>query len=370
MKAVKYVPELDGLRALAVWLVMLFHAGAPLMAGGWVGVDVFFVLSGFLITTLLIAEERKYGLVLLGEFWIRRMLRLLPAYYLYLVPITALLLSTVDWEHTYGSWSMSEFLLSLWVYFSNFAPQGGLWEYQYLVRHLWSLAVEQQFYLLLCLLYLLARSISVSLGVCLILFFGLASIVSHFELFPGAAKLSLFGRGTSLIIGCLVAFYTPKLMPTVQGKKLSVLHITSSIGSVALISATLWKSQFSGMDEFGAVTLFSFTLYVALALSVAGFWYGWTSFGSIILKNRVLVSAGKISYGVYVYHMAVWGLTFQILVEYLEPSQSSYVNYGLKLLVYFTITHLLAAVSYRYVELPFLKMKQRSRRNVPVEIRR
>ena len=84
MVAVKYVPELDGIRALAVWIVMLFHAGVPLMEGGWVGVDVFFVLSGFLVTTLLLAEEERHHRVSLGSFWMRRMLRLLPAYYLYL----------------------------------------------------------------------------------------------------------------------------------------------------------------------------------------------------------------------------------------------------------------------------------------------
>lgn len=356
---IKYVPELDGMRAIAVWFVMLFHAGAPLMAGGWVGVDAFFILSGFLITTLLIGEEKKYGRVLLGKFWGRRMLRLLPAYYLYLLPITVFFLSTVSWDHEHGSWDTLGFLLSLWAYFSNFAPQGGLWDHQYLVRHLWSLAVEQQFYLLLCLLYLVARSISVTLGACLIFFFIVASTLSHIEFFPGAEKLSLFGRGSSLIVGCLVAYYTPKLMPALRKNTLSILHITSLCGAITFILATLWRSQFTNMEEFGAVTPFSFVLYTTLAFSVAGFWYNWSNFGSFILQNRVLVSAGKISYGIYVYHMAVWGLTFQILVGYLEPSQSSYINYGLKLLVYFTITHLVAAASYRYVELPFLKLKRR-----------
>lgn len=368
MAAVKYIPELDGIRALAVWIVMLFHAGAPLMGGGWVGVDVFFVLSGFLVTTLLLAEEERHQRVSLGSFWMRRMLRLLPAYYLYLVPITIFFLSTIAFDAAHGDWTVTSFLLSLWAYFSNFAPQGGLWEYQYLVRHLWSLAVEQQFYLLLCLLYLLARRIGVSLATCLFGFLILASIVSHAGILPGAEKLSLFGRGTSLITGCIVAYYSPKLMLVMQGRALSVLHIFGICGALILILATLYRSQFAAMQEFGAVTLFSLSLYMALAIAIAGFWYGWSGFGSVILKNRFLVSAGRISYGVYIYHMAVWGLIFQLLVNYLEPSSSTYVNFGLKLFIYFAITHLVAAASYRYVERPFLRMKQRSESDSPKSI--
>lgn len=359
MVAVKYVPELDGIRALAVWIVMLFHAGVPLMEGGWVGVDVFFVLSGFLVTTLLLAEEERHHRVSLGSFWMRRMLRLLPAYYLYLLPITIFFVSTVSFDGAHGDWTATSFLLSLWAYFSNFAPQGGLWEYQFLVRHLWSLAVEQQFYLLLCLLYLLARRIGVSLATCLLGFLILASIVSHAGILPGVEKLSLFGRGISLIIGCIVAYYSPKLVLVMQSRALTVLHIFGICGALVLILATLYRSQFTAMEEFGRVTLISLSLYTTLAIATAGFWYGWSEFGSAILRNRILVSAGKISYGIYVYHMAVWGLIFQVLVEYLEPSSSIYVNFGLKLIIYFIITHLIAAISYRYVERRFLMMKRR-----------
>ena len=358
MKPLHYVPELDGIRALSVWIVMLFHAGAPLMEGGWVGVDVFFILSGFLITTLMVNEEQKCGSVNVGKFWVRRILRLMPAYFLYLAPLTVFYLTSVSWNHTHGGWSAFTYLMSLWGYFSNFAPQGGLWEFQFLSRHLWSLAVEQQFYLVFCISYVFARYLKINFGVCLLGLLVVGNFLSHFGMLPGAQKLTLFGRGSSLVIGCLVAYYIPIISAQQPKGRLAVVHRMSIVLSVVLVFATLTRSAFFGFDEFGAMTVFSFLLYLTIAVSISGFWYQWSAFTSSLLRYPILVWAGKISYGIYLYHMAVWGLTFLAFGAHLEPSSSTIANYGLKLLVYFSVTHAMAFLSYRYVEQPFLKLKR------------
>lgn len=360
----RYTAELDGIRALAVWLVMLFHAGVPLSGGGWVGVDVFFVLSGFLITTLLMDEHTSLGKVSLSSFWVRRALRLLPAYFAYLIPITFFFFLTYPpADHVHEGWSAPKYLASLWLYVVNFAPLSEIWEHQYLVGHLWSLAVEQQFYLALCLLYLLATGLRISmgmvLGLCLISF----ATLSHMGLAPGSQDLSLFGRGNSLLIGCLVAVYAPRaanfLGTNATAPNLKLLHAVSLISAITLLAATLYRSEFADLNGFGAITPFSSALYLSLGLSIAGYWYGWSRLGTKLLANEKLVFVGKISYGIYVYHLAAWAVTFILLVAYLEPTSSRFINFGLKMTVYFLLTHLTAWFSYKYIEVPFLKLKRR-----------
>ena len=109
--------SLDGLRAVAVLGVMGYHAGFPGLILGWIGVQIFFVLSGFLITTLLISEHRKQGRISLPRFWGRRFLRLMPIYWLYIGSLTAAILWFDRSEaQTYGGWTPSQYVFSLWTY--------------------------------------------------------------------------------------------------------------------------------------------------------------------------------------------------------------------------------------------------------------
>ena len=358
MSKPRYTAELDGIRALAVWLVMMFHAGVPLAGGGWVGVDIFFVLSGFLITTLLIDEHRSLGRVSLRGFWIRRCLRLLPAYFTYLIPITILFLLTYPPpESVHESWSAPKYLLSFWLYFSNLAPLGEIWKHQFIVGHLWSLAVEQQFYLALCLVYLLSIWLRISLGIVLALCLILFATLSHLGFAPGSQDLSLFGRGNSLFVGCLLAVYAPTIANATTSN-LKMLHALSLISAVIFLTATLYLSEFTNLNGFGAITLFSGALYLSIGLSIAGYWYGWSNLGTKLLANEVLVFAGKISYGIYVYHLVAWAVTFMLFVEYLEPTSSRVINFGLKMSIYFLLAHFIAWLSYKYIEVPFLKLKR------------
>ena len=140
--------SIDGLRGVALILVMLFHAGAPFSQAGWLGVDLFFALSGFLITTLLIREYDKCGEISFKKFWLRRFLRLMPVYVFYILLITIAVLSSPAHElHTVGGFSPAQYLVGLWTYTFNFIPLAGIWAHQAFTGHLWSLSVEEQFYL-------------------------------------------------------------------------------------------------------------------------------------------------------------------------------------------------------------------------------
>jgi peptidoglycan/LPS O-acetylase OafA/YrhL len=145
-----YIPSLDGLRALAVLVVILYHAHFSWIRGGFIGVEVFFVVSGFLITSLLLEESEDTGGISLRQFWIRRARRLLPALFTMLVAVSAwaLLFSKYKVGQLRHDFLSAVFYISNWwqIFSSDvpyFAPSDPP-----LLRHLWSLAVEEQWYLL------------------------------------------------------------------------------------------------------------------------------------------------------------------------------------------------------------------------------
>ena len=146
----RYVPGLDGLRALSVSAVLLYHADVTWMPGGFLGVDVFFAISGYLITSLLLAEFRNHGGVNVGRFYLRRARRLLPALFLVLAAVS--LFSVIFLPDEVRSLrgdvvAALGYATNWWQIFqhqSYVAAQGR----PPLLRHLWSLAVEEQFYLI------------------------------------------------------------------------------------------------------------------------------------------------------------------------------------------------------------------------------
>jgi len=136
-----YNPALDGLRAFAIVLVVLFHAHAPWIPGGFLGVDVFFVLSGYLITSLLLAELDLEGRLRLLAFWRRRIARLMPAF---LVMLAAyLMFAPVAWPQTNDHGTQAALAIS---YLADYAV--AWWGTPQQLSHTWSLAVEMHFYLL------------------------------------------------------------------------------------------------------------------------------------------------------------------------------------------------------------------------------
>ena len=145
-----YVPALDGLRALAVLGVMLYHGGAPVAGGGFLGVDVFFVLSGFLITSLLLGEWARTVTVKLGQFWARRARRLLPALLVMLVGV-AIIVKIFSGPGQFAGLRLDSLSTLFYVANWHFIVAGGSYfdatAQPSLLQHMWTLSIEEQFYI-------------------------------------------------------------------------------------------------------------------------------------------------------------------------------------------------------------------------------
>src|SRR3954471_21397865 len=210
-----YVPGLDGLRGIAVIAVLLFHGGVTWAKGGFLGVDVFFVLSGFLITSLLLDERWKTGTVKLSRFWARRARRLLPALLILLAAMAAYA-TWVPMQSPLGDLrrdvlatlayvSNWHFIIDGGSYFARNAPPSPL-------RHTWSLAIEEQFYVLWPLLFIaVARGRHRLTKLAVLIGVGIAaSIAAMAYLFHPGADSSRVYYGTDtrahvILIGCGLA---------------------------------------------------------------------------------------------------------------------------------------------------------------------
>ncbi|HRE02163.1 MAG TPA: acyltransferase, partial [Ilumatobacteraceae bacterium] len=203
-----YLPGLDGMRALAVVAVMIFHANHAWMPAGFLGVEVFFVISGYLITLLLIAEDERDGGVSLRAFWGRRFRRLLPALYLTLIGLViyCALFMREQLGHLRGDVVAAVFYVSNWFQIWVGQGYGSLTAFVPL-RHLWSLAVEEQFYLVwpLVMVWLLRKGrerlpqVGLQLIAAAFVIAAVTSILFHKGVVSGVestpdAYWSLFGR--------------------------------------------------------------------------------------------------------------------------------------------------------------------------------
>ncbi len=210
-----YLPALDGMRACAVLAVMMFHGGIPHMDGGFMGVDAFFVLSGFLITSLLLGEWRQALTIKLGAFWARRARRLLPALLLMLL-FVAFFASVIVPKGTYGALRLDALATLLYVsnwhfilvnsnYFNETSASSPL-------LHTWSLAVEEQFYVIWPLVVLavmhFTRSLRALFALCCAA--AIASALWMHHVYDGGlntnrAYLGTDTRSQCLFIGCALA---------------------------------------------------------------------------------------------------------------------------------------------------------------------
>jgi peptidoglycan/LPS O-acetylase OafA/YrhL len=207
--SLSYLPALDGIRAIAVLGVMGYHGGVSWLAGGFFGVDAFFVLSGFLITTLLLTEWQRSGAIRLGAFWARRARRLLPALVL-VVLFVAFYASVIVPRGTYPNLRLdalsSLFYVGNWHFIligSNYFNQTGL---PSPLTHTWSLAIEEQFYLVWPLVVLgvmkFTRRLGVLLGICVA--GAAASVVEMAVLYGSGADLTRLYYGTDTHAQCVL----------------------------------------------------------------------------------------------------------------------------------------------------------------------
>ena len=357
----RHVASLDGLRAFAVLAVMYYHARLPFYHFGWIGVDLFFVLSGFLITTLLAKEHALNGRVSLPKFWGRRFLRLMPAYWLFVGICTILILRNVGTFTPDDGWSKARYIASLWGYFTNYAPLE-LWQYQDISGPLWSLAIEEQFYFIwpfLCALALMARRPWI-VGWLLLL---ATLICRHFAVDDFILHTMLYTRGLSIIAGCAVALSLRNGLPRWLRRAVNNALLRWGMIAVCILffaTGTLVMKRWgiAGMERAHQILVpLAALLFPCLTVML---WYGPGDRISRTLSLRPMVYIGRISYGIYLYHALFKWLIWDKFPHLTEDFGWA-VKVGLRTLAYFGGTIVFASLSYHAIERPFLKLKERLR---------
>ncbi len=353
---------LDGLRAIAVLAVVVYHADLGWLPGGFLGVDVFFVISGFLITTLLLAERERLGRIELRAFWLRRARRLLPA--LFLVLASTLTLSVV-WAPDEVARLRSDTLAAL-GYATNWyliARQQSYFEAvgrPSPLLHLWSLAVEEQFYVLWPLLLTAGLMVLRRRGMLLASLLGaLGSALLMAWLYEPGADPSRVYYGTDthaagLLLGAALALAwtpsagsRPRISETAGGARLSRwrARVTwwDALGGVALLAL---GGCFVAFDEYqpllyrgGFVALGLVTMAVIVAAVHPS-----SHFGRSVLDRRPLRWIGERSYGIYLWHWPIFTLTRPQLDVAPDPLPDLALRLALTLMA--------AELSYRFVETP------------------
>ena len=336
--------EIQGLRALAATLVLIFHA--KFVSGGFIGVDIFYVISGFLITGLLLKELNAKGKISLKAFYLRRSKRLLPASFLVLF-VTALFAWLVLPPISRGS--IGRDLIATTFYISNYLFAWWQNDYQNLNAtpspfiHYWSLAVEEQFYVFWPLFIIglaklkSARKFLIGFSAVTIVTFALGVWLTIVA--PIWAFYSLPTRAWELSIGALIA-----LLPALrrQNSFLAILGISALIGSAL---------SFNDSTPFPGVYALLPVLGTAALLSSIGAWpqpLKW------LATNRVAVWLGKISYPLYLWHWPVLVLPIALFARELKLWER---------IVALLITVVLAELTTRFVEEP-LRLKKLAPRRV------
>ncbi|MBV9048555.1 MAG: acyltransferase, partial [Solirubrobacterales bacterium] len=241
LRDLPYAPGLDGVRALAVTAVVLYHARVPWLPGGFLGVDVFFVLSGYLITSLLLAEYRRAGRIDLSRFWIRRARRLLPA--ALLVIVVCLIVEAVFLRGNLGAFRGDALASVLYVnnwhqifagqsYFAAFGRPS-------LLEHYWSLSVEEQFYVVWPLVLVGGFAISrrrwvVGAAVAAVFIsMVLMALLYHGGVDASRAYYGTDTRAAPLMIGAILAFAWPFGRMTAQPGR-SARAVLDGVGLLAI----------------------------------------------------------------------------------------------------------------------------------------
>ena len=347
-----YIPGLDGLRALAVTAVLLYHADMPWIPAGFLGVDVFFVISGYLITSLLLSESRKTGRVDFRRFWYRRVRRLLPALFLMLGVVA---FYTVVFLPSEASKLRSDLTASIfyvnnwWQIFhhqSYFAAAGR----PPMLQHLWSLAVEEQFYLFWPMLFILGMFLFQRKRSRMLLAIGIGIVVSTLLMAilydplgdPSRVYYGTDTRASTLLVGVALAFaWSPWRLQAKVGR--GARYVLDGIGIGALL-ALVWTvhnvNEFQpGLYRGGFLVV---AILAAMVIAVAVHPVG--GLLNKFLSLPILIWIGKRSYGIYLWHWPVYMVTRPTLDVPLT---------GLPLLtIRIAITVTLAELSYRYVEQP------------------
>tara|TARA_B100000212_G_scaffold45845_1_gene29600 strand:+ start:16307 stop:18178 length:1872 start_codon:yes stop_codon:yes gene_type:complete len=334
MSKINYRPEIDGLRAIAVLPVILFHAGFSYFSGGYVGVDVFFVISGYLIT-LMIVEETKNNSFSLSRFYERRIRRIVPALFLViLLCIPFMWFLMMPYEARYFSQS----LVSVVFFASNFLfwQRSNYFEQESELNpllHTWSLAVEEQFYIFFPLLIMIFWKFGKKkVFYILLVIAALSLILSEYQSknFPSANFYLSPSRAWELLAGSLLAMYLMDREPLKN-------NFMSLLGLILVIFSIL---NFDDQTRFPSL----YTLFPVLGSCLIIMFSHRDIFVGRILSSSLMVQLGLISYSAYLFHQPLF--SFARIYSLGHPPV-------LVMVVLAIITLFLAYISWKFVETPF-----------------
>lgn len=373
----EHSPILDGFRGLAIILVLLYHStvyfpdSGPIsnflssaLLLGWSGVDMFFVLSGFLITSILLKAKEKPHFF--KNFYMRRILRIFPLYYLYLVIALGIpfLLSSIEFRHQLNYQPLTFFRASVFIlHFSNYL--NALDGFQnYWLLHVWSLAVEEQFYMAWPFLVFCLSKRKLN-ALCVILIIAAFFFRWQLSANPAENQIKIFQfthcRMDGLLMGCLVALNAQqKTLITViknHGFKLSAaLLILILTLNFQVTEAAASNGSINGFKQFSSLIVQRFyfpLLNLFYTILMASVYLKQNTPFSKLVNWSPLQYLGRLSYGIYIYHMPILWLLLNS-----APNVDSHLDQLLFWLAFLPLPVLIAHVSMTYYERPFLNLKR------------
>ncbi len=343
-----YVPALDGLRGCAVLLVMAHHANVPLMQGGFLGVDVFFVLSGFLITALLCQEFDRFGRVSLRRFYVRRLLRLTPALVVMVAVVVPVLLVWQPGQLRSDSLAAAPWTLGYATNYLAMVVDRGLGVF----GHTWSLAIEEQFYVLWppVLVWMLVRRstrfiASALVFVAAVVAVGRAVVWLRFEN-AEYTYFALHARADALLIGCVAALaLTAASTAVVRSTASRLAPLAAVCGLVLVVLMTFARTTSAWVHVGGFLMAAVASVGVILHLAAAP-----ESIVARLLSWRPIAAVGTLSYGLYLWHVPVFELV-----------KDAYPLMPFRYLLVLQVggSAVAAVASFAIVERPMLRLKDR-----------
>jgi peptidoglycan/LPS O-acetylase OafA/YrhL len=335
-------PALDGLRAVAVLLVIFYHALPDVVLGGWAGVDLFFVLSGFLITTLLLVEFERRNTISIPRFLGRRVARLMPASLVLLFGYFLLALAT---KHGTERHDTLVTLFDAATYRANLVANP---DATHGLGHMWSLSFEEQFYLIWPALLLLMLTVrirpSVRIGLTIAGIIACALWRAH--LWEGGAGINRVyywpdTRVDSLLMGCLAA----QIFVLGAFGKFKIWRFMTPVALAGVVLFGFTVRLTSGWIYLGGLTLLAF----AAALALVGTVTDPPEWLRRPLSSRPAQKIGLLSYSLYLWHLPIL----------LFLSDQAHLGLAATAIIGIPLSFVAAELSYRFVERPFLRLKAR-----------
>ncbi|MDK4081179.1 acyltransferase family protein [Staphylococcus pseudintermedius] len=348
----RYMPGLDGVRAVAVIAIIIYHLNPQWLSGGFLGVDTFFVISGYLITSLLLTEYHNTGKIELMSFWLRRVKRLIPAVIFLVmgVIVLSLIFMPTEIQKVRADSIAAIFYVSNWWYimqnvdyFEQFAVQP--------LKHLWSLAIEEQFYLvfpivLLSLLSFIRRLKSIRIIFLILLVISMIAMMVLYVPNENVARV-YFGTDTriqTLLMGVLLALVWPpfQLKAKVNRQMRTMIDTAGVVGLAILFICFKFVSETNSILYYGGFFLISTVTLLVIASSVHP-----SGYFAKFLGNKVFTFIGSRSYSLYLWHYPIIVLIHHQFVQGQIPP--------LVYVVEILLMVLMAEFSYKFIEQPFRK---------------